>query len=112
MKVAPKHQMFCLTMSLSNKVNFVLITDSLGYVSGINRIMRTLGEDKGYSMNPVSLVHWQHVNPFKEKVRIHQQLPAIKKQRAKQKSEGIRLGLVQQKLDEVKGQIYQTGIAL
>jgi hypothetical protein len=46
--------------------------------------MQTLGGDKGYSMNPVSLVYWQRDDAFKEKVRICQQLPAIKKQRAKQ----------------------------
>jgi hypothetical protein len=112
MKVAPKHQTFCLTMSLSDRVNFVLITDSLGYASGINRIMKTITGDKGYSMNPVSQVYWQRVDAFKEKARIRQRSPAIKKQRAKQKSEAIRQGLLQQKHDAEKGETYGTGIAL
>jgi hypothetical protein len=41
-----------------------------------------------------------------------QRLPAIKKQRAKQKSEAIRQGLLQQKHDKEKGETCGTGIAL
>jgi hypothetical protein len=112
MKVAPKHKTFCATMSLSDRVNFVLVTDSLGYAEGINRILQKLGGEVDYCLNPVSMDYWKRVDAFKEKVRIRQKSPVVKKARAKQKSDGIRLGLLQQKHDYEKGQTYGTGIAL
>jgi len=110
--VAPKTKTFCSTMSLSDRVAFVVITDSIGYEAGISRILSKLAGEEAPTI-PTTLQVWmRQADAETRRRKVHRDKPETKKKRAKEKQEKIKKCIADDKKARIRGLDYGTGIAV
>ncbi len=94
-RVAPKDKHFSGTMALSDRVSLVVITDSVGYESG----MLLVFEELGITLPDVTIQYLRQRNEKREYDKVYRNRPDRKNLRYSIKKENIRKEL-QRKADE------------
>jgi len=110
--VAPKNKTFCKTMSLSDRIAFVTIVDSIGYDAGISRIISKLAGGKPIVIPPALQTWMRQVDSTARRKKRYQELPATKKKRAKAIKEKIKELIADDKKARKRGLDYGPGIAV
>ena len=109
--VAPKDRFFSGTMSLYDRISNVVITDSVGYCKGLQRILKKI-EGEAIEL-PLILMEWcKRKDRRMKKEGIHRKLPEVKRRRAAAINAEIRAGYLRDRRSKEEGMDYGSGIAL
>lgn len=107
---APKTKTFCTTKSLEDRVDLVIIIDSIGYSDGVGRIINKVA-GRNVAM-PAVVSTWlvQQDRSAKWK-KEYQEKTTTKKRRAKKIQDRIKQSLAEDKKAEKQGMYYTSGVA-
>lgn len=109
--VAPKNKTFCKTMSLTDRINLVIIIDSVRYEVGIARIISALSGCTNAPM--VILKTWLKRRDSKKNwIREHAKKRSVKQKHARKQRNKIRAQTAQELKGRRTGGYYGTGIAI
>ena len=106
---APKDNTFCTTMSLTGRVHFVAIRDSVGDVEAVTSVLKTIGFD---SLPSSTLEHLRRTDNFNRYQTDMRQKPEVKVKRNLAKTENLRQEMQKQEKDRRRGLTYESNIAL
>jgi len=110
--VAPKNKTFCKTMSLSDRIAFVVIVDSIGYDAGIAQILSKLAGGRPVVV-PTELQLWmRRKDADARRKKNYQSLPRTKKMRAVKIQEKIKQSIADDLKAKKRGLDYGPGIAV
>jgi len=110
--VAPKTKTFSATMSLADRILFVIISDSIGYDAGISRILSKLAGDEAPTI-PSALQSWmQKMDADICRRKAHREKIETKKKRAAKSRDKIKECIADDKKARIRGLDYGSGIAL
>jgi len=109
--VAPKDRYLSGTMSLQDRISFVVVTDSVGYVEAFKRLLLKLGLDCELAA-PVLLEWCRRLDNRQTKAGVWRKQPAVKKRRVAAINEAIKAWTVGDKKAALQGKVYQSGSAI
>ena len=108
--VAPKDRYFSGTMSLSDRISNVAITDSIGYLQGLQRILKKV--DPRLELPPVLLEWCRRKDKKCKSISIHWKRPEVKKRRMEAINAAINAGRLSEERSKREGFDYGSGVAL
>jgi len=105
-QVAPKDKHFSSSMALSDRVALVVVTDSVGYESGMQMIFDEIGLD----LPPVTRQYLLRRNERRQYDRLYHKRLDVKNRRDTTKKENIRRDLEQKATDAREGMDYGPSV--
>ena len=106
---APKDKTFCLSLSLTGRVHFVAIRDSIGELEAVLKLLTALGFD---NLPPSTEEHLHRTDRILKYENEFREKDEIKIKRNVVKTEKLRADLQKQEQDRRKGLTYQSNIAM
>jgi len=109
--VAPKDKYLSGTKSLEDRIHLVVVTDSVGYEQGLERILAKLQMD--LELVAPMIAEWtSRLDNKKEKQSIWRKLPAVKRRRVEATNQAIKAWSVSDKNAAKEGKVYESGSAI
>jgi len=108
---APKNKTFCTTMSLADRIALVVVTDSVGYSTGISRIISRI-TGRTAALSPVVRIWLTSQDKNANRKKEYQEKTTTKRRRAHQVQERIKQCIVEDKKAQNRGLFYGSGIAI
>ena len=108
--VAPKNRHFSSTMSLHDRICNVVISDSIGYLKGLQAILSKCHID--LKLHPVLKEWCSRKDQVMKKEAVRRKLPEVKKKRSEAINAEIRAGAVRDAKAKSDGMDYGSGIAI
>jgi hypothetical protein len=108
--VAPKNRHFSSTMSLHDRICNVVISDSVGYLEGMQMILSRCNPD--FALHSVLKEWCKRKDRRMAKEGVYRKLPEVKKKRSEAINAEIRAGSLRDAKAKSDGMDYSTGIAL
>lgn len=107
--VAPKDRYFSGTMSLSDRISNVVITHSVGYLKGYQRVLMKVHAK--LHMLPVLKEWCRRKDRINEVLQVHYKKPAVKKKRTEAINAEINAGIQRKARSKKQGYDYGSGLA-
>lgn len=108
---APKNKTFSYTKSLEDRIDLVIIIDSIGYSSGITRIITRL-TGRTATLSPVQRLWLANQDKLDLRKKQYKSMTSTKKARAKRVQERIKQSVAEDKKAARRGMYYGSGIAV
>lgn len=106
--VAPKDKTFSLTMSLTDRVNFVVVCSTLGHLVTIRELLRV----KNMELPEITREYLERQDKQCEYIRSYNQSHSVQLRRSEKKKADLREQLRDEISDNKLGFLYEPGVAV